>query len=255
VRAKELSSSASADDLRLLHIDIDTMFVMSAAGRIERVNDPDRSTAPRVFLVGCPFGNLTRVRIDLDDRIAMRVLEAAAKEPPWRDPDVTPRCVRRIVEILSDGQPAEPVASYPIYKLPNGLRYEHPAAIVRGESAEGRQMLARFADRGMPDYMATAGFKGVGDFWEPWCAALDGGEIASIAFAARLGEMGAEVGVYTFPKYRSRGLAAAVTASWASIPSLNKRALFYSTSKSNLSSRRVAARLGLRLIGASVSIG
>jgi len=31
--------------------------------------------------------------------------------------------------------------------------------------------------------------------------------------------------------------------------------LFYSTSMSNRSSQRVAARLGLRLIGASVSIG
>jgi predicted GNAT family acetyltransferase len=103
--------------------------------------------------------------------------------------------------------------------------------------------------------MMAAGFKRVADFWEPWCVALDGDEIASIALAARLGEVGAEVGFYTFPKYRRRGLAAAVTASWASIPSLNKRALFYSTSKSNLSSRRVAARLGLRLIGASVSIG
>ncbi len=249
-----VSSAATDDDLRLLEVDIDTMFVVSASGRIERVNDPDRSTAPRVFLVGCRFGNLARVRYDLDDNIALRVLEAAAKEPPWCDPDVTPRCVGRIVEILSDGQAAEPVASYPIYKLPNGLRYEHPAAIVRGDSAEGRQMLARFADRGMPDYMVAAGFKGVGDFWEPWCVALDGGEIASMAFAARLGQRGAEVGVYTFPKYRSRGLAAAVTASWASTPSLNKFALFYSTSKSNLSSRRVAARLNLRLIGASVSI-
>ena len=230
------------------------MFVMSASGRIERVNDPDRSTGPRVFFVGCPFGNFARVRYDLDDRVALRVLDAAAKEPPWRDPDVTPRCVGRIVEILSDGHPPA-VEPNPIYKLPNGLEYDHPARIVRGDSAEGRQMLARLADRGMPDYMMAAGFKRVADFWEPWCVALDGDEIASIASAARLGEMGAEVGVYTFPKYRRRGLAAAVTASWASIPSLNKRALFYSTSKSNLSSRRVAARLGLRLIGASVSIG
>ena len=91
-------------------------------------------------------------------------------------------------------------------------------------------MLARLADRGMPDYMQAAGFKGVGDFWEPWCAALDAGEIAAIAFAARLGVSGAELGVYTFPKNRGRGLAAAVTAAWSSMPSLNQHALFYSTS-------------------------
>ncbi|HXM88987.1 MAG TPA: GNAT family N-acetyltransferase [Candidatus Acidoferrum sp.] len=252
---KELvSSAATADDLRLLHVDIDTGYVMAASGRIERVNDPDRSSAPRAFLTGCPFGNIARVRYDVDDRIARRVLEVAAKEPPWRDPDVVPGCVGGIVELLSGDKPAE-AAQYLIYKLPNGLRYERSAAIVRGDSAEGHEMLARFAERGMPNYMHDAGFKGVGDFWEPWCVALDGEQVASMCFAARLGKMGAEAGVYTFAKYRGQGLAAAVTVAWSSTPSLNRRALFYSTSMSNRSSQRVAARLGLRLIGASVSIG
>ena len=251
---KEPFPGAAPDDLGLLHIDLDTMFVMSASGRIERQNDPDCSSGPRVFFAGCPFGNLARVRYDVDDRMALRILEVAANEAPWRDPDVIPGCVAQIVELLSDNPPAA-VGPNPIYRLPNGLRYEHPVAIVLGDSVEGRQMLARLAEQGMPEYMQIAGFKGVGDFWEPWCVAVEGADIASMAFAARLGKMGAEVGVYTFPKYRGRGLAAAVTASWASMRLLNRRALFYSTSKSNRSSQRVAARLGLRQIGASVSIG
>ena len=115
-------------------------------------------------------------------------------------------------------------------------------------------MLAQLADRGLPQSMLDAGFRGIGDFWEPWCVALADGEIASIAFAARLGPVGAEAGVYTFPGFRAQGFAAAVTASWSSLPSLDGRALFYSTARSNRSSRRVAARLGLRLIGASVRI-
>jgi hypothetical protein len=229
------------------------MFVMSATGRIERENDPDRSSGPRVFFAGCPFGNLTRVRYDLSEDVAIRMLDVAAKEPPWRDPDAMPACAEKIVELLSGGQPAA-ISMALIYQLPNGLRYEHPAAIVRGDCEEGRQMLARLADRGTPDYMQTAGFKGVGDFWEPWCVALDTTEIAAMAFAARLGVSGAELGVYTFPKYRGRGLAAAVTAAWSSMPSLSQHALFYSTSKSNRSSQRVTARLGLRLIGTSFRI-
>jgi hypothetical protein len=248
-------SSAKAEDLRLLHADIDTLFVMSASGRIERVNDPEGSSGPRLFFAGCRFGNVARVRYDVDDRVARKMLEIAAEEPPWRDPDATPGCLGKIVELLSDRQPATIAFHALIYKLSNGLRHEHhPAPIVRGDSPEGRQMMARFAERGMPAYAVDAGFRGVGDFWEPWCAALDAGEMASVAFAARLGKMGAEVGVYTFPKYRGHGFAAAVTASWATIPSLERRALFYSTHKSNRSSRRVAARLGLRMIGASVSI-
>ena len=249
-----VSSAATDDDLRLLHVDVDTMFVMSAAGRIERENDPDRSSGPRVFFAGCPFGNLTRVRYDVDDGIAERIVEVAATEPPWCDPGATPACFAKMVELLSDGQPAA-ASSALIYKIPNGLQHQQTAAIVRGDSEEGGQILARLAEHGMPDYMQAAGFKGVGDFWEPWCVVLDATDIASMAFAARLGVSGAEIGVYTFPKYRSSGLAAAVTAAWSSMRSLNQRALFYSTIKSNRSSQRVASRLGLRLIGASVRIG
>jgi hypothetical protein len=254
VSGKLVSDAAEADDLRLLRVDIDTMFVMSAAGRIERENDPDRSPGPRLFFAGCPFGNVARVRHDVNDRIAQTVLDVAANAPPWRDPYVLPAGVEKIVELLAGAQPADTVVTHLIYKLPNGLRYEHTAPIVRGDSPEGRAMLARLAERGMPDYMVDAGFKDTRDFWEPWCVALDGSEIASLAFAARLSAIGAEVGVYTFPKYRGRGFAAAVTASWASLESLNQRALFYSTSKSNRSSQRVAARLGLRRIGSSFRV-
>lgn len=241
------------DDLRLLSVDIDTLFVMSATGRIVRQNDPDHSAGPRVFFIGCPDGNFARVRHDLDDRIAARVVEAAAKEAPWRDSDAMPECASRMVELLSARR--ENVSTALIYRLPNDVGCESHAVIVRGDSRDGRAMLARLADRGMPQYMQDAGFKNVADFWEPWCVALDGGEIASMCYAARLSDKGAEAGVYTFPNHRARGLAAAVTASWASMPALKDRALFYSTSVANKSSQLVAARLGLRRIGASFSIG
>jgi GNAT acetyltransferase-like protein len=240
------------DDLRLLRVDIDTLFVMSATGRIVRQNDPDHSPGPRAFFIGCPDGNFARVRHDLDDGIAEKILSVVAKAPPWRDPDAMPECSSQMVELLS-AQP-ENVSSALIYRLPNDLSCEYRAEVVRGGSPDGRAMLARLADRGMPQYMRDAGFKSGADFWEPWCSALDGGEIASMCYAARLSDKGAEAGVYTFPKYRGRGLAAAVTTSWASMPALKDRALFYSTSVANRSSQRVAARLGLRRIGASFSI-
>lgn len=241
-----------AYDLRLLEIDIETIFAISVDGRIVRQNFPDCSPGPRFFLAGCPAGNLARVRWDLEDRVAARVLDIAAKKAPWRDFDAMPACMSKIAELLA----AQHQALVPalIYELPNGLRYQGRARIVRGDSPEGERLLVRLAERGMPEYMVAAGFKSIADFWEPWCAALDGGDIASMCYAARLGDKGAEAGVYTFQQYRARGLAAAVTASWSSLTALQDRALFYSTSKMNRSSRRVAARLGLRQIGASISI-
>jgi len=246
---------AETGDLRLLHVDGDTLFVMSSSERIERQNDPDCSPGPRLFFAGCPNGNIVRVRHDVGDQIALRLLAIAAEEPPWRDPDVLPQCLGRVIDILSTDQPVTTVAPGVIYRLPNELKHEHSATIVRGDSVEGEKMLTRFAEQGLPQSMVDAGFKGVGDFWEPWCVAVERDEIAAIAFAARIGGVGAEIGVYTFPEFRARGFAAAVTAGWSSLACLDGRALFYSTARSNRSSQRVAARLGLRMIGASVGIG
>lgn len=141
-----------------------------------------------------------------------------------------------------------------IYRLHNGLDHDAGARIVRGDTAEGRALLSGLADKGMPRSLLDAGFVGVGDFWEPWCVALDGEEIASMAFAARIGVSGAEIGVYTCPGFRGRGLAAAVTAGWSSLQSLTGRDLFYSTQTRNRSSQRVADRLGLIRIGASIRV-
>jgi len=258
------TSLSMSDDLKLLHIDVETLFATSSSGRIERQNDPDRSPAPRLYFAGCPQGNIARVRHDVDEQIAAQLLAISASESPWRDPWVLPQCLGKLFDVLSNNPPfaTGPASRTPlnvgtgvIYQLPKHMKYEHPATIVRGDSAEGEQMLDRFAEEGMPQAMLDAGFKSIGDLWEPWCIAIEGNEVAAIAFAARRGEKGAEIGVYTFPKFRSRGFAAAVTASWSSMASLNGHALFYSTSRSNRSSQRVAARLGLRMIGASVNIG
>jgi predicted GNAT family acetyltransferase len=115
-------------------------------------------------------------------------------------------------------------------------------------------LLDRLARDGPPQVLADAGFKSVDDFWAPWCVALEDGEVAATAFAARLGPFGAEVGVYTFPGFRGRGLASAVTACWSSLAGLAGRNLFYSTQTTNRSSRRVAERLGLVRLGASLSL-
>jgi predicted GNAT family acetyltransferase len=125
---------------------------------------------------------------------------------------------------------------------------------VRSDTPAGERLLARLAREGLPKSLIHAGFLGLGDFWWPWCVAMEGHEIAAMAFTPRLGETGAEIGVFTFPAFRSQGFAAAATAGWSSLPSLAGRALIYSTRLTNRSSRRVAERLGLHPIGARVRI-
>src|SRR6266571_3926690 len=116
----------------------------------------------------------------------------------------------------------------------------------------GDMLLARLASEGVPPPLSALGFSSASDFWPPWCVALKDGDIASIAFAARLSPAAAEPGVGTVPQFRGQGLAAAVTAGWAAHPALRGRALFYGTSRANVSSQRVVARLGLRFLGANL---
>src|SRR5271154_3216657 len=124
-RMKEpVSSGAEVGDLRLLHVDVKTSFVLSSSERIERTNDPDCSPGPRLFFTGCPQGNIVRIRHDVRDQIASRLLAIAADEPPGRDPDVLPQCLGKIIDILSTDEPVATVAPGLIYRLPNDLQYE-----------------------------------------------------------------------------------------------------------------------------------
>jgi hypothetical protein len=249
-----MSPFDAADDLRRLEIDVATVFAISPDGRIEREGAPDNSAGPRLFLAGCAGGNIIRLRHDIDDRLAAEALTLAAAEPCWSDPETTPGCLNALVALLSRQAPAEAATQALIYRLPTGLAHDGGAKIVRWNTADSERLQLRLGAEGMPQSLAEAGFVSLDDLWAPWCAAMEGDQIAALAFAARIGARGMEVGVYTLPEFRGRGLAAAVTANWSSLPGLADRALFYSTSKTNRSSQRVAERLDLKRFGVSVRI-
>ena len=59
----------------------------------------------------------------------------------------------------------------------------------------------------------------------------------------------------THPAFRGRGYAVAATAAWARAVRERGIVPLYSTGFSNAASQRVAAKLGLRRYGASVSLG
>jgi hypothetical protein len=242
------------DALRRLAVDIGTKFVLSDAGRILWENDPDRSVGPRLFVAGCPTGNLARVRHDVPDDAAVQMLRLLAAEPPWLMPAARPLRFREVIELLAQEQPIASIEASLIYALPRQQPAEATVRFICSGSDEGEALLEHFAKSGMPRHLVDAGFGSIGQLWAPWCLALDDNTIAAMAFAARLGERGAEAGVYTFPKWRSRGLGAAVTAEWSSHPGLAGRELFYSTSVANTSSQRVAARLGLQHLAIGLSV-
>ena len=255
----------SADDFARLQRDVADSLVLSASGRIEAGSPtasgpradsiaPERSTGPRLYLAGCAAGNIVHLRHDVPEPLAAHLRALTAAAPPWSDPDAPPACLDEIVALLSRDAPVEVDGPEIVFRLPNSLDFESDATLVQSDTPAAERLLARLAHEGLPKSLVHAGFLSLDDFWWPWCVAMQGPDIAAMAFTPRLGETGAEIGVFTFPAYRSRGFAAAVTAGWSSLASLQGRDLIYSTRLTNRSSRRVAARLGLHAIGARVRI-
>jgi len=242
------------DDADLLALDVATLFVLNRFGRTLHDNAPDRSPGPRFYLGGCGSANVVRIRWDVGPDTAQALQRLAADEPPLRNPDSTPPHLDEYTHLLAAEAPIAHCTLGLTWCFPAALSYAHDVPLIASGTPAGDRLLARLAHQGLPQALLELGFTSLDDFWPPWCAALQNGEIASIAFAARLSPAAAETGVVTVQEFRGQGLAAAATAGWAAHPALRGRALFYSTSRTNTSSQRVAARLGLRFFGASLSI-
>jgi hypothetical protein len=207
-----------------------------------------------MWIGGSAAGNVVRIRVDVRERIADAIEALVAREPPLSEAHSVPVHIDDYAELLAAEAPVEEISRGLTYVFPDSLEYEHGARVVSSDSPEGAKLLARLQAEGIPEDLAKLGFVDARDLWPPWCAALDAGTIVSVAFTARLSPIGAEVGVATAPASRGRGFAAATTAKWASLPSLEARVLFYSTKATNVSSQRVAERLRLDFVGPSLSI-
>ncbi|KKB08517.1 GNAT family acetyltraansferase [Devosia geojensis] len=241
------------NEIDWLDADFRTLFRLTQDDRIEHENDPDLSTAPRLWLGGCAEGNIVGVRADVADDVARELEALAADEPPFLHPE-TPVHFERYLAVLAEHRPVERHNFGMVYTLPNELPDPGAARLIGSDTPEGAALLQSLVKDGMPSGLCELGFRDTADFWPPWCAALVDGEIASIAFAARLSEVGAELGLATAKAFRGRGMGAAATAGWSRLRPLQSRTLFYSTDRNNSSSQRVAERLGLRLRGATLRI-
>lgn len=243
-----------SDDLNLLALHLATRFVLDDDRRILSENAPDRAPGPRLHLEGCARGNLVRLRHDVGAETARAVEALVVAEPPFSDPERAPVQLDEYLRLLGAEAPIRRWWTGPLWTFPDDFAYSSDVATVSSGTPDGERLLAGIRQTGMPMPLVVMGFFGIEDLWEPWCVALHEGQVASIAFAARLGSVGGEVGVATVAALRGRGYASAATAGWARSAALRGRQLFYSTQRENQSSRRVAERLGLRYLGASFSI-
>jgi hypothetical protein len=237
------------DDRALLNIQFNAIFKTARAGRMVRANDPDHSPAPLFWLGGSRDGNVFGVHADVGDAAAREVMKLAADEPPFAPPNDTLKHLEQYSRLLTRDGARPQYTPGAIYELPKERPVPPDVSVIDSESADGERLHAWLAANGMPEGLREMGFKDASDFWPPWCAALFYGQPVAVCFAARFSKRGADAGVATARNFRKRGFAAAAVAGWSRLKPLRSRALFYSTDRANVSSQRVAARLGLRLIG------
>ena len=164
---------------------------------------------------------------------------AQSPEDLTAPPPVLEEC-RRIL-----GEVELTATSGPSYLIPDGLTFRSEAALCALDEP-GREAL-RGAN---PGNWAVSEWQQLLDgALGPWAMAIQDGQVIAICHTPRMNTHAAEAGVWTRGAHRGRGHAAAVTAAWAALMRPSGRHLFYSTSRTNYSSQRVAARLGLRPIG------
>jgi hypothetical protein len=210
---------------------------------------------PRLSFSGSPRGNVIGVHRNIDPILADRLRRIGGPTPAWVDPERLPESLEALAEILRLARPVKRGEPDIVYSLPNGLSHvATDVRIVASDGLEGEHLLERLSRTGMPQPLLDAGFEDITHLWPPWCVAMVGEEIVSLAFTVRISEAAAEIGVYTLAAFRGRGLAAAVTANWSAFPSLRNRCLFYGTHPKKLSSQRVTDRLGLRRLGLNMTL-
>lgn len=249
-----MPSTASTDAAALFALEVEAIYELDAAGRLLRRSSPDRLEAPRLFLASCAGGRVLRVRHDVPETTRLALERVAASEPSWAGFDSAPTHLEEYRRILAADAPVAAWHTELVWTFPEPFAFKQSVDLVRSGTDRGDRLLATLDHDGMPEALVTAGFLDSDGLWAPWCAVIDGGAIASLASTVAAGAASAEVGLFTFPAFRGRGLGAAATAGWAAHPALAGKTLFYGTDRENVSSQRVVERLGLPFLGTSLSI-
>ncbi len=178
--------------------------------------------------------------------------ERAPASPVSHDPMQPPPALAPCHQLLAADGRAWWQTAGPSYLIEAGAEYASSVRIERSDRADTTPL--RGANPG--GWHPVEWNELLDGSLGPWAFALEGDAVVSICHTpAAPTARAAECGVGTHPAFRGRGYAAAVTSVWAAMVRPSGRYLFYSTDAENLSSQRVAQRLGLRPLGWTWRLG
>jgi RimJ/RimL family protein N-acetyltransferase len=191
-------------------------------------------------------GNLLFVGSEVPNAVAQSLVDAMAGSPRAARLDDEPPAIGSCRRILERAGASLSLRRGPVYIVASDVRTENDAEIVRSDGNVVERLRGSNPRNWEPDEWDDLLDGRLG----PWTAAIVEARVVSIAHTpCPMTARAAECGVWTESLHRGRGYAAATTTAWADILRPTGRRLFYATDAENLSSQRVAARLGLRCIG------
>jgi hypothetical protein len=213
-----------------MRIEVEVCWTRDATGRLVASRVPEGAWAAPALLVASSGDDYAAyLSADLPSEIAGAVGGVDARTgTPVNAIEMQSR-VERIVGPCT-------VGGGPSYVVPNGTTFPADTAIETSHAADAEALRGRMPDE---DVDGTYG---------PWAIAVVDDEVAAMCCTVREHDGAVEAGLWTYAPFRGRGLAAAVTAAWASLHAPHV-ICFYSTAYTNASSQRVTQRLALPQIG------
>ena len=220
------------NDLEVLELQAETLFVHDEAQRLLYVNEPERPEAPRFFLGRTKKGHICRFRHDVPDTVVGQLEAYALREP--KELDEKPVYLEAYKDILRQHGPVQKVWSGPAYRFPE-VPHES-SGVVRITEANADLLDEHFAE-----------WKADLEACQPCVAVVQGSCAVSLCCSSRTSAHAAEAGLETAPTFRGQGYAVKVVSGWAAAVREQGRMPLYSTSWDNGASQAVARKLGLIL--------
>jgi RimJ/RimL family protein N-acetyltransferase len=227
---------AHPTDFELLRIQAEGSF--DGAGRVSGMHG--------IEVVCTAEGQSLWIGADLPETLVAELLAMFEGAAPSRHPAEPPAALEPCRRLLETGGRSLRCEGSPRFVFPENTQFESPAHIERSDTSNLQALRGANPGNWHPvewDEL-LAGQLG------PWAMAIEDEAVVSICHTpGPVRPRAAEAGVWTHPAFRGRGYGAAVTAEWAAVMRSPGRFLFYSTDATNLSSQRLAQRLGLRPLG------
>ncbi len=227
-----------ATQLELLQIEIETIWDTDERGRI---NGPD------LVIASSSVGSITAIGSAVPDDLAAALKAVVSAVTPSDDAISPPAALDQCRRLLEDtlGPVELTPGSGPSCLIPETAAFRSAVPLVRSDVGDVTAL--RGANPG--NWGAEEWQQLLDGLLGPWVMATHESAVISICHTPASSKRGAEAGVWTRPEFRGQGHAAAVTSAWAALMRPTGRHLFYSTSRTNVSSQRVAARLALHPLG------